>query len=124
MVDQPRIGLTVRSLAPLRAGAWIARFDGVTTAYMTQHSLQKSARLHLVDLHFVGLLAHCCEPNAVLDMDRQNLHALKDIPAGTTLTIDYEATEDELFAPFACGCGAPACRGAIRGRAARGAGMR
>lgn len=122
MVEQPRIGLTVRALAPFRAGAWIARFDGITTAYMTQHSLQKGPRLHLVDLHFVGLLAHCCEPNAVLDMDRQNLHALKDIEPGTVLTIDYEVTEDELFAPFACGCGAGSCRGAIRGRTVRARG--
>lgn len=113
------MGRLVLARTGFRAGAWIARFDGVTVSYMTQHSLQKSPRLHLVDLFFAGLLAHACEPNAVLDMDRQNLHALRDIAPGTVLTIDYDATEDELFAPFACGCGAAACRGVIAGRMAK-----
>ena len=80
----------------------MARFDGVTVGYLTQHTLQKSARLHLLDPYFAGLLAHACEPNVALDMDRQNLHALKAISPGEMLCIDYDATEDELFAPFCC----------------------
>ncbi len=121
MVDLARIGRAVTALRGFRAGAWMARFDGVTVGYLTQHSLQKSSRLHVVDIHFAGLLAHACEPNVVLDMDRQNLHALRDIRPGEVLTIDYEATEDELFAPFVCGCGAGSCRRMISGRRARGA---
>ena len=97
----------------------MARFDGVTGGYLTQHSLQKTPRLHIVDLHFAGLLAHACAPNVVLGMTRQNLHALRAIRPGDMLTIDYEATEDELFAPFVCGCGSPDCRKFIVGGRAR-----
>lgn len=116
MIERPSLGLVVVARQAFRPGAWMARFDGITVGYMTQHSLQKSSRLHIVDLHFAGLLAHSCEPNAVLDMERQNLHALRPIRPGDLLTIDYDATEDELFAPFACRCGAASCRGVIRGR--------
>ena len=61
----------------------------LTVGYLTQHSLQKSPRRHILDPHFAGLLAHACEPNVVLDMDRQNLHALRPIQLGDVLTIDY-----------------------------------
>lgn len=113
------MGRAVASRVAFRPGAWMARFDGVTVGYLTQHSLQKSPRLHVVDLEFAGLLAHACEPNVALDMSRQNLHALRPIEPGDILTIDYEATEDELFAPFACACGSNSCRRQIVGRKAR-----
>ena len=119
VVERPRLGRVVVSRTTFRAGCWLARFDGITVSYMTQHSLQKTQRLHIVDLYFAGLLAHACEPNVVLDMSRQNIHALKMIQPGTVLTIDYEATEDELFAPFVCGCGALTCRRIIAGRKVR-----
>ena len=119
VIEQHGLGRAVISRIPFRAGSWIARFDGVTVGYLTQHSLQKTPRLHIMDLHFAGLLAHACEPNVVLDMVRQNLHALRPIQPGDMLTIDYEATEDELFAPFVCGCAAPSCRKFIAGRLAR-----
>lgn len=119
ILERPRLGKAVQSLAAYAPGQWIARFDGVTVGYLTQHSLQKSPRLHLLDPFFAGLLSHACAPNAVLDMTRQNLHALRPIAPGDILTIDYEATEDELFAPFICACGAPECRGDIIGRKAR-----
>ena len=116
VVERERLGRVVESLREFKPGAWMARFDGVTVSYLTQHSLQKSARLHIVDMHFAGLLAHACAPNVVLDMTRQNLHALRAIAPGDLLTIDYEATEDELFAPFTCACAAAGCRRLIVGR--------
>ncbi len=119
VVERPRLGLAVVAQIAFRPGSWLARFDGVTVGYLTQHSLQKSPRLHILDPHFAGLLAHACEPNVVLDMERQNLHALRPIRPGDILTIDYDATEDELFAPFVCGCSSAACRGIIAGRTVR-----
>ncbi len=121
VIERPGLGWTVIARVAFRAGAWMARFDGVTVGYLTQHSLQKKPRLHIVDVHFAGLLAHACEPNVVLDMVRQNLHALRAIRPGDQLTIDYEATEDELFAPFVCRCGSADCRKIIVGRRERGA---
>lgn len=71
-----------------------------------------------MDSYFAGYLAHSCDPNVEVDMKHQYVHALKAIPAGAILTMDYEATEDELFQQFQCRCGAPECRGLIRGRSA------
>jgi hypothetical protein len=39
----------------------------------------------------------------------------RPICAGEELTWDSLTTEWELAAPFACRCGAPGCRGTIRG---------
>ena len=116
VIDHPGLGKAVQALASFRAGIWIARFDGLTVGYLTQHSLQKARGLHLVDPWFAGLLSHACAPNVMLDMKRHNVYALLPIKPGDLLSIDYETTEDELFAPFVCRCGAPVCRGHIRGR--------
>jgi SET domain-containing protein len=43
------------------------------------------------------------------------LHALRDISAGTEMTIDYNAHEDELLHPFECSCGAAKCVETVRG---------
>mgnify|MGYP002084337363 FL=1 len=49
-------------------------------------------------------------------MARFELVALRAIAAGELLSIDYAATEDRLYAQFACACGAPDCRRWITGR--------
>lgn len=72
-----------------------------------------------MDSYFAGYLAHSCDPNVEVDMEHQYVHALKAIPAGSILNMDYEATEDELFQQFQCRCGSPDCRGLIRGRSVR-----
>jgi hypothetical protein len=41
--------------------------------------------------------------------------ALRDIPPGVELTLDYGEVLDGTAEPFACRCGAPECRGVIRG---------
>ena len=43
------------------------------------------------------------------------LHALRNIPAFTAITIDYEATETKLHQPFNCKCFSDNCRGFIEG---------
>ena len=58
---------------------------------------------------------HSCEPNtAYRGLD---LVALRDIAAGDELTLDYGLVYDDAMPPFACRCGAPGCRGEIRGKA-------
>ena len=63
----------------------------------------------------VGYLNHSCEPNAFLDFTCLCVRALKDIPAGEELTINYAATEYEMHDSFRCDCGSPACLRTIRG---------
>jgi hypothetical protein len=119
IVEDDARGKVVRALVPFKKGALLARFDGLTVGYVTQHSLQKTPDTHLVDIHFAGYLAHSCDPNVQVDMERQQVHALKPIPAGAVLAMDYESTEDELFRQFHCRCGSPRCRGLILGRGVR-----
>ncbi len=56
---------------------------------------------------------HSCNPNT--GYDGLNVIALKDIPAGTELTLDYATFLDETMESFACQCGAVNCRGWIKG---------
>lgn len=56
---------------------------------------------------------HSCDPNtgwAGLD-----IVALRAIGAGEELTLDYAELIDGTAEPFECRCGAPGCRGVIRG---------
>ena len=56
---------------------------------------------------------HSCAPNtAYLGL---NVYALRPIAKGEELTLDYATMMDETLEPFACQCGAPNCRGSVRG---------
>ena len=110
------IGRGVVSRADWRAGQVIARFTGWLSHEITQHTLQVTPQLHIHDPWFSGLLTHSCSPNAILDMNRLELLALRDIASGEILTIDYTVTEDKLFKQFPCHCGSADCRQWITGR--------
>lgn len=43
--------------------------------------------------------------------------ALRDIPAGEELTLDYQTIINDTMHSFECKCGAPQCRGVITGKA-------
>lgn len=56
---------------------------------------------------------HSCNANtAFRGLD---LIAIRDISAGEELTLDYATFYNEQMVPFECRCGAPNCRGIIRG---------
>ena len=112
----PEFGIGVRTLVGAAEGDLLDRFDGRIEPHVSQHSLQVAPGAHIVDTRFIGYLSHGCEPNCALDMPARSLVALRDIAAGELLRIDYSATEDTLFADFACACGAETCRDWITGR--------
>jgi D-alanine-D-alanine ligase len=56
---------------------------------------------------------HSCEPNTAYK--GLNVVALRNIPEGEELTLDYSAFLDENMEPFNCCCGAANCRGQIAG---------
>ncbi len=58
-------------------------------------------------------LNHACDPNCWLD--GLDLVARRPIAEGEEITVDYATFCGPTMAPFACGCGAPICRGVIRG---------
>jgi hypothetical protein len=56
---------------------------------------------------------HSCNPNAAYE--GLNVFATRPIARGEELTLDYATMMDDNLEPFACHCGAPDCRGIIRG---------
>ena len=65
---------------------------------------------------------HSCDPNT--GYRGLDVIALRDIPPGQELTLDYETFCNEDMAPFQCACGAPTCRGLITGRAGNSVDLR
>lgn len=116
-VDDRR-GRGVVVLREFTRGDVLFRMNGRLTTEMTQHSLQVGPGLHLDDPYLAGMTLHSCDPNSRLDPETRLFHALRDITPGELLTMDYDDTEDILFRPFACRCGAVNCRGYVAGRLA------
>lgn len=56
---------------------------------------------------------HACDPNAWLR--GLDVVARREIVAGEEVTLDYATFCNELMPSFRCRCGAPGCRGTIRG---------
>lgn len=56
---------------------------------------------------------HSCDPNTAFR--GLNVIAIRDIPRGEELTIDYSDFCDERMIPFDCVCGSTKCRGKITG---------
>lgn len=56
---------------------------------------------------------HCCDANTAFD--GLNVTALRHIPKGQELTLDYADFLDENMEPFDCRCGTSSCRGLITG---------
>lgn len=66
----------------------------------------------------VGKLAalnHSCSPNVILDTDKLQVVACKDIEKGEDLYFFYPSTEWEMDAPFICLCGASNCIHVVAG---------
>lgn len=93
----------------------MGNISGHTLGERRLHTLQVSARIHLYDPCFSGLLLHSCNPNTFLDIRELELWSVQAIPAGTLLAMDYASTEEVLFQQFPCRCSAGNCRGWITG---------
>lgn len=111
-----KVGKGVKAKIRFERGTRLARFTGILSNVVFQHTLQVSPDTHLHDPYFVGLFLHSCAPNCVLDMQRLEIWSLADIEPGGLLTIDYAVTEDSLFKQFPCKCGSSGCRRWITGR--------
>jgi hypothetical protein len=106
------------ALRGFAAGELVFAFTGTIVREITQYTLQLSADRHIHDPYVMGKVLHHCAPNCHVDMARQTFIAIRPIAAGDLVTMDYCETEDTLFKPFTCHCGAPECRGVIGGRRA------
>ncbi|MCR9245872.1 MAG: SET domain-containing protein-lysine N-methyltransferase [bacterium] len=111
----------------LPVGAAVLYINGAVQDYATRYSVQIGIDSH-VDCtpDVVGqegatinarypwrLLNHSCDANCVLH--HRVLVAVRPIRAGEPVTFDYDTNEWQMSDPFDCCCGAPMCRGRIRG---------
>ncbi|WP_257475507.1 hypothetical protein [Bacillus sp. FDAARGOS_1420] len=97
-------------------GDCLFKFAGKVQDYQTLYTLQLKENIYIEDPYFMGMLLHSCEPNAIVNMDAQEVYALQEINVGDYITIDYLKTEDMLFQSFQCACGLPNCKGYLVGR--------
>jgi SET domain-containing protein len=113
--DAAREGLGVFAARPLAAGETIGFFSGRETNARSRMSLQFGENLFVEPGETDPLrnLNHACEPSA--RFEGRELFAARDLQSGEAITIDYNAHEDVLSAPFECRCGAKDCVGVVRG---------
>lgn len=114
----------VLAVLPIAAGEAIVEIDGDVTDRPSRFSVQIDDASHIevaagedlatsIERSPWRFLNHSCAPNAAI-RGRQVV-ATAAIAAGEEITFDYNTTEFDLAAPFACHCGAGGCLGSIRG---------
>jgi hypothetical protein len=112
--------LAVVARRDLRAGTEVLAIDGPVVAKSDRYTVQIGAGEHVDggadasgEFPVWRFLNHACEPNTRIA--GRSLRARRDLQAGDEVTFDYDTTEWDMAAPFPCACGAPTCRGLIRG---------
>ena len=113
-------GEGLQAVTGFHQGDIVFTFHGPVVNEQTLYTLQIEPGQYLSDPLVMGKVLHACDPNMSCDMRTLTFTARRNIAPGEMLTMDYESTEDELFRPFYCGCGAASCRGWIRGRKMHG----
>ena len=98
------------------AGEVIGRFDNHWVTHKpTYLSIQVGPDRHIENLGQFSYLNHSCAPTVVVDTERMEVRAARDIAPGDELSFFYPATEWEMARPFDCLCGAPDCLRKIAG---------
>jgi len=67
------------------------------------------------DVGKLAALNHSCDPNVILDTEKLEMVACRDIAKGEELSFFYPSTEWEMDAPFICLCGASNCIHVVAG---------
>jgi len=82
------------------------------------HTIQTGWKKHaIMDLPAL-LVNHSCQANVGVeenDVGAYDFNALTKISRDEEVLFDYETTEYEITSPFPCSCGAPSCRGVLKG---------
>ncbi len=108
----------VRARIPIPRGAFLVSVAGPVAAERSRYSLQVGPGRHVDSRGVRGIddfLNHGCFANAFVVFPALEVRAARDIAAGEEVLLNYCATEEELYEPFACACGSPRCYGAVRG---------
>jgi len=114
------------AVAPIVRGETVAAFGGYAVsraelealpAERRARSIQIDADLYLVsgEVREAGdMINHACDPTCGMRGDVVVV-ALRDVAPGEELTYDYATSDASDYDEFACRCGAPRCRGVVRG---------
>lgn len=116
IISTPEKGEGVIALVPFKKGECVFTFTGVLLSEQTLYTLQFRPGFYVHDPIVMGKVLHSCAPNTSCDMETRTFTAVQDVEPGDLITMDYETTEDVLFRPFRCSCGAENCKGLIRGK--------
>ncbi len=117
-------GYSLYTTIPILEGTIIAKEFGYslskrTLSPKTKIQVGEDLFLHYNEIpHYLDYVNHSCNPNMRYDTKLFAFFAIKDIPAGDSLTFDYEDTEYDLVVEnevFTCKCGNENCRIIIKG---------
>ncbi|XP_051013452.1 histone-lysine N-methyltransferase ASH1L isoform X1 [Acomys russatus] len=135
-------GWGIRTKEPLKAGQFIIEYLGeVVSEQEFRNRMIEQYHSHsdhyclsldsgmVIDSYRMGnearFINHSCDPNcemqkwSVNGVYRIGLYALKDVPAGTELTYDYNFHSFNVEKQQLCKCGFEKCRGIIGGKSQR-----
>ncbi|EPY19087.1 hypothetical protein STCU_09629 [Strigomonas culicis] len=103
----------------IQAGTRFLRVTGLVLPFPTVYTIMLAPTRHLLFAGGAQCLAHSCDPNVRIMVDRENntldCLALRPIRSGELISFNYLCTEWDMDCPFKCVCQAPGCYGKIRG---------
>jgi|688.fasta_scaffold50689_2 cyanophycin synthetase len=115
-----KLGLGVCAVRDIAAGESIIKTWGEQAGQRSQHTIQVDVTTHIVPDGVAVLVNHSCAPNCGVvirsGVKQIEFRALRPIPAGEEITVDYDTFEYEvthLGGP--CRCGEKTCRVRIAG---------
>jgi len=122
----PRVVVVSASVEPrlrlsLLASEHIAAHETIVACTPDEVTRERTWRTIQVDVgrhvknEFLDYVDHSCDPNALCDVDRLALVALRAIEPGEPVTFFYPGAEVELAMAFQCTCGSDGCIGHVQG---------
>lgn len=115
VLRRPRGWVTVAG-QDIPAGTDVFSFRGAPRAKeRNAYTIEIGHGAHIHDPGVLSKVNHSCDPNLVVDCDRQVYRSIRPISEGQELSYFYPSTESRMSVPFHCGCGSPRCIGWVKG---------
>jgi hypothetical protein len=108
-------GKSLVTTTAIKAGTVFHKMENVQSIDSpTFTSIQIDTHLHIEEF-YAGYLNHSCSPSVILDTEKMEFRAARDIQAGEELTYFYPSTEWEMSTPFPCLCQSLHCQKFVAG---------